>query len=303
MGLSAVTRGILGGRGSSCISLNEGKSQSEEPTLLGQCCFSSSSFASPSSCSTACPRTVPLGRDDPLELGTWGYPTRRCVPQQRGWGQSCWGQLAGLEGGGGCRRAAGRPGCVLVVHTQPFSCFPAPPHLASGLPWTEDTSFPTECVDGVHPMGSYTHFYCPLKCLLYWAFPVLKVFPKRLLSQEAPVNKLISEGAGGFVFISDLLFPHPPPNLRHAMCPKPHCPMGLWSRNTSWSNGKVLGGHQWLCWLICAGLLLQRAPVVQWEHGDNQLLSFSMSHVLKNCVRRRCSPCGLQGLPACSFLL
>lgn len=43
MGLSAVTRGILGGRSSFCLNLNEGTSLSEEPTLLGQRCFSSSS--------------------------------------------------------------------------------------------------------------------------------------------------------------------------------------------------------------------------------------------------------------------
>lgn len=48
---------------------------------------------------------------------------------------------------------------------------------------------------------------------------------------------------------------------------------------------EVLGGHQWLCWLFCAGLLLQKAPgapcgaVGTW---DNQLLSFSLSRVLKN---------------------
>lgn len=50
-----------------------------------------------------------------------------------------WGQhpvLAGLEGGGESRRDAGFPGCVLVVDTEPSSCFPAPPHLPLALPWT-----------------------------------------------------------------------------------------------------------------------------------------------------------------------
>lgn len=37
--------------------------------------------------------------------------------------------LAGLQGGGECRRAAGPPASVLVMDTQPFSCFPAPPGL------------------------------------------------------------------------------------------------------------------------------------------------------------------------------
>lgn len=77
------------------------------------------------------------------------------MPQQRGWGQHF--MLAGLQGGGECRRAAGVPGCILVVATQPFTCFSASPHLTSWASWIEDTSFSTECGNGVHPMGSYVH--------------------------------------------------------------------------------------------------------------------------------------------------
>lgn len=109
MGLSAVTRGIFGGRGSSCINLNEGKSQSEEPTLLGQCCFSSPSFASPSSCSTACPRTVPLGRDDPCGAGNLGIPHKEMCVTAEGLGTELLGTACRAGGRWGmqegCRTA------------------------------------------------------------------------------------------------------------------------------------------------------------------------------------------------------
>lgn len=84
--------------------------------------------------------------------------------QQRGWGQHL--VLAELEGGGECGR--------VVSLWWTHSCFPAPPQPASWTSWTEDMSFSTECVTGMHPMGSWV---LTLALLLTFEMPVLLGIP------------------------------------------------------------------------------------------------------------------------------
>lgn len=143
MGLSAVTRGILGGRSSFCINLNEGTSLSEEPTLLGQRCFSSSSKVSPHSCSIACPRTVPLGRDDPCGAGNLGVPHKEMCAAAEGLGtasRACraggrWGVPGGLYPCGGHTAASLLlPSWPLGLHGQRTPPFPLRVLLGC-IPW------------------------------------------------------------------------------------------------------------------------------------------------------------------------
>lgn len=148
----------------------------------------------------SCP--VPLGRDGPSGAG--GCPTRRCVPQQRGQAQHLCREV-GIAGG-----LQGPWFCPCDGHTAlqllPCSSWPLGLHGQSSAP------FPLTVLMGLIP---WVHMLM-LEFLLtfemfYWAFPVLEVFPVRSLSWEAPVNKHISEGTGGFVSTLDLLFPNPPP--------------------------------------------------------------------------------------------
>lgn len=178
---------------------------------------------SPHSCSIACPRTVPLGRDDPCGAGNLGVPHKEMCAAAEGLGTASRACRAGGRWGV-------REGCIPVVDTQLLPC--SSPAGLLDFHGQRTPPFPLRvllgCIPWVHGCSRW-HCYLPLKCLFYWAFPLLKVIPKRPLSKEAPVNKRVSEGTGGLVFTLELLFPHPPPKLRHVMCPKPCCHMGLWS--------------------------------------------------------------------------
>lgn len=161
--------------------------------LLGQHCFSPRPLqADPHSCSMACP----FGQR--WSLWSWepGDTPQGDVCHSRGVGaasRACraggrWGMQEGLQGS-------------LVVSLW-WTHSPSAAALLLPIWPLGHLLFHWVCCWGSSHgfICSCWHFHLPLKCLLYWAFPVLKVFPKRPLFQEAPDNKHSSEGTGGFVF-------------------------------------------------------------------------------------------------------
>lgn len=70
---------------------------------------------SPHSCSIACPRTVPLGRDDPCGAGNLGVPHKEMCAAAEGLGTASRACRAGGRWGV-------REGCIPVVDTQLLPC-------------------------------------------------------------------------------------------------------------------------------------------------------------------------------------
>lgn len=157
-------------------------------------------------------------------------------------------------------------------------------------------------------MCSCWHFSLALKCLFYWAFPLLKVIPKRPLSREAPANKHISEGTGALIFTLDFGFPPSSPKTKTCHVPQAPLPHGFVElksfmeqrRGAWWPPVAVLAVLCWAappesCWsaVLCSG-----------DMGTISSVHFPC-HMCAKTVSRGgwCSSCGIKGLPACSFLL
>lgn len=100
---------------------------------------------------------------------------------------------------------------------------------------------------------------------------MLKVFPKRPLSQQASANRCFSEGAAQLAFTQDLLFPIlPPASCKHVRCPR--------------TEHKHLGATSGCGWWPWPAASPQGSPVLC--RGHNQLLSLGAQCTLTGCVCR-----------------